>query len=55
MAWETVQVFPGFVPYGAWRVQLIDGAGQPVGPAGVVELMPDVAQLEMYVRYEERG
>ena len=55
MAWETVQVFPGFVPYGAWRVQLIDGAGQPVGPAVLFELMPDVAQLEMYVRYEKRG
>jgi len=54
MAWETVQVFPGFVPYGAWRVQLIDGAGQPVGPAVLFELVPDAAQMEMYVRYEKR-
>ena len=54
MAWETRQMFPGFVPYGAWRVQLIDGAGQPVGPAVLFELVPDAAQLEMYVRYEKR-
>jgi len=54
MAWESTQVFPGFVPYGAWRVQLIDGAGQPVGPAVLFELVPDVAQLEMYVRWEKR-
>lgn len=45
---------PGFNPVGQWVIQLVDGAGQPVGPATTFTLRPNSEQMEMYVRYQKQ-
>lgn len=44
-------MYPDFSPWGEWRVQLTDGAGQPVGPWATFEIQPGQTDLELYVRY----
>lgn len=46
--------FPNISPAGLWEVQLIDGAGQAVGPVVTFRLQPNDPRQEMYVKYRKR-
>ena len=46
--------FPHISVAGQWDIQLIDGAGKPVGPPARFILAPNDPNQEMYVRYERR-
>ncbi|MCB9137893.1 MAG: SH3 domain-containing protein [Caldilineaceae bacterium] len=46
--------FPGEDPAGVWEVQLVDGNGEPAGPAATFELAADDPMQELYVRYKRR-
>jgi hypothetical protein len=41
-------------PGGPWEVQLVDGGGNPVGPAVTFNLTNDETDRELYVRYKKR-
>ena len=41
-------------PAGEWVVQLVDGAGNPVGPPARFMLEPDDLRRELYVRYRRK-
>jgi len=46
--------FPNVAPAGVWEVQLVDGAGNPVGPSVTFTLVANDPNQELYVRYKKR-
>ena len=45
--------FPGVAPAGTWVVQLVDGAGNLVGPPATFTLNANDPSQELYVRYKK--
>lgn len=53
-AWDTRLAYPNFSPWGEWRIQLVNGVGQPIGPPTTFSTRPGDANLELYVRYKKQ-